>query len=124
MAFRWNDADSQAVLDEHGEWLALDDGETIQYSAKTVRDIVVFTERRLIVGDVRGGFVTRKEREYRSYPYRNIGHWKVLGRSGGLINGAELMVWMGSQDQPAVELELAKNESARLIAQLMARYAS
>ena len=44
--------------------------ETVAFSAKTVRDIAVFTDKRILVADKQG--ITGKKVEYYSIPYKNI----------------------------------------------------
>ncbi|MEG2602324.1 MAG: PH domain-containing protein, partial [Carnobacterium sp.] len=44
--------------------------EDIELAYKLVRDMVIFTEKRLIIIDKQG--VTGKKTSYKSYPYRSI----------------------------------------------------
>ncbi len=79
LALRFGDADSEKLLREHGDWLALGEGEEIEFAAKTLRDFLVFTDRRVIVTDTQGAF--RKKTEYLSIPYRQVGRWSVEARA-------------------------------------------
>ena len=44
--------------------------ETVAFAAKTVRDIAVFTDKRILIADKQG--ITGKKVEYYSIPYKNI----------------------------------------------------
>ena len=44
--------------------------ETVSFAAKTIRDIAVFTDKRILVADKQG--ITGKKVEYYSIPYKNI----------------------------------------------------
>jgi len=44
--------------------------ETVQFSVKTIRDIAVFTDKRMLIADKQG--ITGKKVEYFSIPYKNI----------------------------------------------------
>ncbi|NLJ87565.1 MAG: PH domain-containing protein [Epulopiscium sp.] len=44
--------------------------ESIQFAVKTVRDVAVFTDKRILIADKQG--LTGKKIEYYSIPYKNI----------------------------------------------------
>ncbi len=48
VAFRWGDVDAKAIVEQHGDWLAPAEGEQIEFAAKTVRDLGILTDRRLV----------------------------------------------------------------------------
>lgn len=48
----------------------LSDKETVQFSVKTIRDVAVFTDKRILVADKQG--LTGKKVEYYSIPFKNI----------------------------------------------------
>ena len=121
MALRWGSADSEAILKEHGAWIALADNETIEFAAKTKRDLLIFTDRRVILTDTQG--LLRKKTEYRSIPYRALSHWSVEGKGRGLFDGADLKLWIGSDPEPHVNIELQKDESAQDVMSLLSRHA-
>jgi hypothetical protein len=68
-----SEIDAQKLDDEFGQMLA--DGEQIEKAYKLVRDLFVFTNRRLILVDRQG--VTGKKTEYHSIPYKSISHFSV-----------------------------------------------
>ena len=117
---RWRTADAELVLKEHGDWIALAEGESVEFAARTVRDMLIFTTRRLIITDTQGLF--RKKSEYHSIPYRAITRWSVESAKG-LFDGADLKIWLTSHVDPHVDLELRKDESAREIMEVLAQNA-
>lgn len=121
MALRWGAADSAAILDEHGGWLALADDENIEFAAKTYRDLLIFMDRRVVMTDTQGVF--RKKTEYHSILYRGLSRWSVESRSRGLFDGADLKLWISSQQEPLVNIALQKDGSARDVMELLSRHA-
>ena len=70
-------------------------GETLSAAFKLVRDLLVFTDRRLILVDKQG--VSGKKTEYMSVPYRHIVRFATETAGGMLDHDAELRIWvMGS----------------------------
>ena len=118
MPLRWGSADTEVVLKEHGDWLGLADDETIEFAAKTKRDLLIFTDRRAIVTDTQG--LVRKKTEYRSIPYRSISRWSVESKKG-LFDGADLKLWLSSQTEPFLDVELQKDSSAKDIMAMFSR---
>lgn len=66
------------------------DGETILVAAKTIRDFVVFTDKRIIAVNVQG--ITGKKRDFSSLPYGKIQAWSVE-TAGTFDLDAELELW-------------------------------
>lgn len=54
MALCWGETDKDKILQDHGEWQALAEGEDIEFAAKAVRDFLSMTSRRLICTDTQG----------------------------------------------------------------------
>ncbi|GGS62212.1 hypothetical protein GCM10010156_21280 [Planobispora rosea] len=65
-------------------------GEQIVASYKTVRDFVVFTDKRVIAVNVQG--LTGKKRDFSSLPYSKIQAWSVE-TAGTFDLDAELELW-------------------------------
>lgn len=120
MALRWGHAEVENVMAEHGDWLALGDGEQIEFAAKTRRDMIILTDRRLVRSDTQG--VVNRKTEYLSLPYRAISRWSVESRGRGWLDGADLKIWAGTTPEPLVDVELQKDESAREVASVLARH--
>lgn len=66
-------------------------GETVVRAYSVFRDMLLFTDRRLILVDVQG--VTGKKVEYHSIPYRSIIHFKVE-TAGTLDMDSELRIYL------------------------------
>ena len=65
----------------------------------------------------------RKKTEYRSIPYRSVSRWSVESKGGGLLDGADLKLWLSSQTEPFLEVELQRDESARELMAMLSRCA-
>lgn len=103
---------SQANVDKVTKDLApvLFEGEQVDLAFVLVRDLIVFTEKRLILVDKQG--VTGKKTEYRSIPYNSISRFSVE-TSGHFDLDAELKIWISSGVEPAESLQF-KNDSSVL----------
>lgn len=82
----------------------LAEGETVKQAFRLVRDMFVFTNRRLILVD-KQGFTGRKI-TYRSVPYRSIVYFSIV-TPGNLDLNAELELQLFGSPQP-ITLQLAK----------------
>ena len=81
------------------------DSESIQQVFKVIRDMYVFTNKRLILIDKQG--LTGKKVDYHSIPYRAITQFKVE-TAGHFDLDAELKIWISGQTDP-IEKELKKD---------------
>jgi len=79
--------------------------ESVQQVFKVVRDMYVFTNKRLLLIDKQG--VTGKKVDYHSIPYRAITQFKVE-TAGHFDLDAELKIWISGQEKP-IEKELKKD---------------
>jgi hypothetical protein len=79
--------------------------ETIQRVFKVIRDMYVFTNKRLILIDKQG--LTGRKVDYHSIPYRAITQFK-LETAGHFDLDAELKIWISGQDNPIIK-ELKKD---------------
>ena len=77
----------------------LANGEKIELGFKLVRDVFMFTNKRLILVDVQG--LTGKKIEYKSLPYKNISRFS-LETAGTFDLDAELKIWISSENIPSV----------------------
>lgn len=82
--------------------------ETIQNAYKIIRDIFIFTNKRLILIDKQG--VTGKKIEYHSIPYKNILHFS-METAGTFDVDAELKIWISGSPQP---LQRSFNKSTNI----------
>ncbi|MHB8912197.1 MAG: PH domain-containing protein [Lysobacter sp.] len=93
-------------------------GETLQRAFGLIRDLIVFTDRRLIFVNKQG--VTAKKVEYLSVPYRSIVMFS-LETAGHFDLEAELKVWLSGQAAP-IQHSLGRNSGAQDIVALLAQY--
>lgn len=94
-------------------------GETLQRAFALIRDLIVFTDRRVILVNKQG--VTAKKTEYRSIPYRAITMFS-LETAGHFDLEADLRIWLSGQPAP-IELHLGRNSGAHQIVALLAQHA-
>lgn len=66
-------------------------GEKVEHAYKLVRDLIIFTDKRLLLVDKQG--VTGKKVEFHSVPYPKISHFSVE-TAGSLDLDSELKVVM------------------------------
>ena len=72
-------------------------GERIEKAYQLIRDLFVFTNKRLILVDKQG--LTGNKVEYHSLPYRSITHFSVE-TAGHFDLDAELKVWISGSPMP------------------------
>jgi Bacterial PH domain len=106
----------EKIADEFTPLLAPD--ESLQHAFSTVRDLIVFTDRRVILVNKQG--VTAKKTEYRSIPYRAITMFS-LETAGHFDLEAELRIWLSGQPAP-IELHLGRGSEPQKIVALLAQH--
>jgi hypothetical protein len=82
--------------------------ETIERAYKLIRDMFIFTDKRLILVDKQG--VTGKKTEYHSIPYKSITHYSVE-TAGHFDLDAELCLYVSGA---AVPLKKTFNKSVNI----------
>lgn len=92
-------------------------GEQVELAFSLVRDLIVFTERRLILVDKQG--MTGKKTSYKSLPYRSISRFTVE-TSGHFDLDAELKIWISSGVEPAETLQFKNDKNVIQIQQALA----
>jgi hypothetical protein len=96
----------------------LADAEEAVQAFKFRRDLIVFTDRRLIFVDKQG--LTGKKADYHSVPYRAITHFSV--ESPGTFDAdADLKIWVSGSDKP-IEKDLSTNVDIKLLLRTMAEH--
>ncbi|MDD3114814.1 MAG: PH domain-containing protein [Anaerovibrio sp.] len=94
-------------------------GEKINQAYKVVRDMFLFTDRRLILVDVQG--LTGKKVEYHSIPYDKITHFSIES-AGNFDMEAELKIWISGMGPNPIEKTFGRNDSVYKIQSLLAEY--
>lgn len=83
------------IQNEFGKLLAPE--ERIEKAYRLIRDLFVFTNKRLILVDKQG--VTGKKVEYHSIPYKSIIHFSIE-TAGHFDLDAELKIWLSGSQIP------------------------
>lgn len=71
--------------------------ENIEKAYKLIRDMFIFTNKRLILVDKQG--MTGKKTEYHSLPYKSITHFSIE-TAGHFDLDAELKIWISGTAMP------------------------
>ncbi|HDZ05134.1 hypothetical protein LCGC14_0081990 [marine sediment metagenome] len=82
------------------------EGEQIELGFSLLRDVFMFTNKRLILIDIQG--ITGSKVEYKSLPYKNISRFS-LETSGTFDLDAELKIWISSENLPSVSKKFNKS---------------
>ena len=94
------------------------EGEVLEKAFKVIRDLYVFTNKRMILVDKQG--VTGKKAEYLTIPYKSI--TKFAKESTGLMDfDAELKIWLSGHHEP-IKKEFKKNNNINEVYQILSKY--
>lgn len=81
-------------------------GENIYMAFKAVRDMIIFTQYRIIIIDVRGVGI---QRGVKSIPYHSIQRFEI--RTGAAVDiNTELMIWVGYATDPTYVIVFANGD--------------
>ncbi|MDF2923450.1 MAG: hypothetical protein K0R57_2364 [Paenibacillaceae bacterium] len=111
-----SEIDVQAIEKDFEELLA--PNEKIERAYKLIRDLFVFTDKRLILVDKQG--VTGKKTEYHSIPYKSITHFAVES-SGHFDLDAELKIWLSGMHEPILK-QFKKDKNINEVQKTLAAY--
>ena len=93
-------------------------GETIVKAYKVIRDMFVFTNKRLILVDKQG--ITGSKADYQSIPYSSI--IKFSKESAGLTDlDAELKIWIRGESVP-IKKQFGKDNNINEVYQVLSQY--
>lgn len=110
-------ADELALRKKYGN-LLLDD-ETIEMGFKLIRDVYIFTDKRLILIDKQG--LTGKKVDMLSLPYRSISRFS-LETSGHFDLDAELKIWVSSSPGPTVSKTFSRSVDVYAVQRVLASH--
>ncbi|AKN29839.1 cytoplasmic protein [Clostridium carboxidivorans P7] len=96
----------------------LSSSENIEKAYKLIRDMFIFTNKRLILVDRQG--VTGKKVEYHSIPYKSITHFSIE-TSGHFDLDAELKIWISGTPAP-IEKQFNKSLNIYELQSVLAEY--
>ena len=92
--------------------------ERIEKAYKLIRDLFIFTDKRLILVDKQG--VTGKKTDIHSIPYKNITHFSVE-TAGHFDLDAELKIWVSENETP-IQKQFNKSLNIYEVQQVLATY--
>lgn len=92
--------------------------ERIEKAYKLIRDMFIFTDKRLILVDKQG--VTGKKTEYHSIPYRSITHFSIE-TSDHFDLDAELKIWISGTALP-IEKQFNSSLNVYELQRVLAEY--
>ena len=96
----------------------LTSGEYLEKAFRVVRDMLVFTNKRLILVDKQG--LTGSKADYVSIPYKSITRFSK--ESAGMLDlDAELKIWITGQVEP-IRKEFKKDDNINLVYQLLSTH--
>jgi hypothetical protein len=81
------------------------DGETIELGFKLIRDMFIFTNKRLILVDKQG--LTGSKLEYKSVTYKSITRFSIE-TAGTFDLEAELKIWVSGEQLPSIQKQFTK----------------
>ncbi len=89
---------------EYGKLLI--EGEEIELGFKLIRDVFIFTSKRLILVDKQG--LTGSKVEYKSITYKSISRFSVE-TAGTFDLDAELKIWISGEQAPSIKKQFNKS---------------
>jgi hypothetical protein len=105
-------------LTKEFEPILLDD-ERIESAFRLIRDMMVFTNKRLIVVNKQG--ITGSKVEYQSVPYSSI---KMFSKeSAGMLDyDAELKIWLTGESTATIKQEFRKGDNVNAAYKVLSKY--
>ncbi|HMF73582.1 MAG TPA: PH domain-containing protein [Flavitalea sp.] len=95
------------------------EGEEIELGFKLIRDVFIFTTKRLILVDKQG--LTGRKTEYKSIAYKSISRFSVE-TAGTFELDAELKIWVSSELDPSVKKQFNKSVNVYDVHNVLATY--
>ena len=99
--------------------ILLTEGEDFEMGFKLIRDMFVFTNKRLILIDKQG--ITGSKVEYKSVSYKSVSRFSVE-TSGSFDLDAELKIWVSSEVLPSISKKFNKSVNVYDVQRLLAHH--
>ncbi|WP_266203412.1 PH domain-containing protein [Pontibacter kalidii] len=95
------------------------DDERIERAYKLIRDMLVFTNKRLILVNKQG--LTGSKTDYQSIPYGSI---KMFSKESAGIGDldAELKIWLTGEVEPTIKQDFRKGDNINEAYRVLSRY--
>ncbi|HTF31108.1 MAG TPA: PH domain-containing protein [Flavitalea sp.] len=110
-------ASQEELKKDYGKLLI--EGEEIELGFKLIRDVFIFTTKRLILVDKQG--LTGRKTEYKSIAYKSISRFSVE-TAGTFELDAELKIWVSSELDPSVKKQFNKSVNVYDVHNVLATY--
>ncbi|RYY34568.1 MAG: PH domain-containing protein [Sphingobacteriaceae bacterium] len=110
-------ANPEELIKEYSMLLA--EGESIEIGFKLIRDVFIFTNKRLILVDKQG--ITGSKVEYLSIAYKSISRFSVQ-TSGHFDLDAELRIWISGEAQPSLSKKFNKQVNVYDLQRILAQH--
>lgn len=94
-------------------------GEKVEAAFKIIRDLFIFTNKRLVLIDKQG--LTGKKVEYLSIAYKSISKFSVE-TAGTFDLDAELKIWVSSEKLPSVSKKFNKSVDVYEVQKILADF--
>lgn len=107
-----------AEIDKQYSKLFTDD-EVVEIGFKLIRDVFIFTNKRLILIDKQG--ITGKKVKYISIAYKNISRFSVEN-TGHFDLDAELKIWISSEENPSITKKFNTSVDVFEVQKILAKY--
>jgi hypothetical protein len=111
-----SEVDVNEIRNEYA--MLLSRSEVIEKAYKLIRDVFIFTDKRLILVDKQG--ITGKKIDYHSIPYKNISHFSIE-TAGHFDLDAELKIWI-SGNPTQIEKHFNKSLNIYELQSVLAEY--
>ena len=95
------------------------DGERVEAGFKLIRDLFIFTNKRLVLIDKQG--ITGKKVEYMSVGYKSISRFSIEN-AGSFDLDAELKIWISSEQNPSIVKKFNKSVNIFEVQKILAKY--
>ncbi|MFC5408043.1 PH domain-containing protein [Larkinella bovis] len=110
-------ASPDELQNEYGKLLA--DNEHIEVGFKLIRDVFLFTNKRMILIDKQG--LTGKKIDYRSILYKSISRFSIE-TAGHFDLDAELKIWISSEIIPSISKKFNKDVNVYDLQRVLANH--
>jgi hypothetical protein len=97
----------------------LTDTEVIEMGFKLIRDLFIFTNKRLILVEKQG--ITGSKIEYKSIVYKSISRFSIE-TAGTFDLDAELKIWVSSEVQPSICKKFNKSVNVYEVQKVLAHH--
>ena len=105
------------LVKDYGQLLV--DNEQIELGFKLIRDVFIFTNKRLILVGKQG--ITGNKTEYKSIVYKSITRFSIE-TAGTFDLEAELKIWISSEVNPSVVKQFNKSVNVYEVQKVLAQF--